>query len=597
MSNKINFEFSGTYSLAQHFNQMSKDFKKAGSETKDMGEAIKKMAGSVTQAFGVKMSGAISTSLSLFQEMAKGGIWGAMSVAVGATVSFIVDKWNEAKEAARKFAEICSTNVVNAISKANESFRGVSAEVAKAKADMQDLQNVLNGGVAMDAKNKIHELHMQTLQAVADETSASGKKIIQAQADLEEANIDYAAKMRIASDNVATAQQREELADKKLAAAKEALANVQGNYITLMNNNAAFFAKRNELQAKIAEVEQQYATNQIPLNESQARLKELRINLATLEEENSVILKLYNEATNGVKTARENVALAETESDAAVRGVTAANDALQIVTWQAAEKKQELTIKLDEAKAVQEAEIAKQAELAQKRQEEIDAKTRESAIQSEIEGIKLRALELGVEANAAVEAYNLAISEGYELTTAYNVAQARLNQAVEARAEAEETASKNGEGKGGKGGSVGSVDRKALVEAIAEGSAQGVGGTTVNTSVNAGEVGGGVDKSGEVITLGGLQREVRDDQREARNHADQIKQSSAAMRTYMEGKMSPEVAQKFAEKIMQLGLTRDELDTMVKNAINSQLIGAHDMREQFQNIKDMKNKLEKMGLK
>ena len=595
MSNKINFEFSGTYSLAQHFNQMSKDLKKAGSETKDMGEAIKKMAGSVTQAFGVKMSGAISTSLSLFQEMAKGGIWGAMSVAVGATVSFIVEKWNEAKEAARKFAEICSTNVVNAISKANESFRGVSAEVAKAKADMQDLQNVLNGGVAMDAKNKIHELHMQTLQAVADETSASGKKIIQAQADLEEANIDYAAKMRIASDNVATAQQREELADKKLAAAKEALANVQGNYITLMNNNAAFFAKRNEMQAQIAEVDQQYATNQIPLNESQARLKELRLNLATLEEENSVILKLYNEATNGVKTARENVALAESESDAAVRGVTAANDALQIVTWQAAEKKQELTIKLDEAKAAQEAEITKQAELAQKRQEEIDAKTRESAIQSEIEGIKLRALELGVEANAAVEAYNLAISEGYELTTAYNVAQARLNQAVEERAEAEETAAKDGGGKGGKGG--GSIDRKALVEAIAEGSAQGVGGTTVNTSVNAGEVGGGVDKSGEVITLGGLQREVRDDQREARNHADQIKQSSAAMRTYMEGKMSPEVAQKFAEKLSANGLTKNELDKMVSNALKTQLIGNHEMKQQFQNIKDMKNKLEKMGLK
>ena len=201
-----------------------------------------------------------------------------------------------------------------------------------------------------------------------------------------------------------------------------------------------------------------------------------------------------------------------------------------------------------------------------------------------------------MEANAAVEAYNLAISEGYELTTAYNVAQARLNQAGEARAEAEETASKNGEGKGGKGGG-GSIDHKELVEAIAEGSAQGVGGTTVNTSVNAGEVGGGVDKSGEVITLGGLQREVRDDQREARNHADQIKQSSAAMRTYLEGRMSPDVANKFAEKIMQLGLTRDELDTMVKNAINSQLIGAHEMKQQFQNINDMKQKLEKMGLK
>ena len=149
--------------------------------------------------------------------------------------------------------------------------------------------------------------------------------------------------------------------------------------------------------------------------------------------------------------------------------------------------------------------------------------------------------------------------------------------------------------KGGKGG--GSIDRKALVEAIAEGSAQGVGSTTVNTSVNAGEVGGGVDKSGEVITLGGLQREVRDDQREARNHADQIKQSSAAMRTYLEGRMSPDVANKFAEKLSANGLTKNELDKMVSNALKTQLIGNHEMKQQFQNIKDMKNKLEKMGLK
>lgn len=594
MANKIDLEFSGQYTVGQSFQQLSNDLKKAGRDTKDMGEAMKKMAGSVSQAFGTELNGAVSQSLSIFQEMARGGIWGAMSAVVGATISFIVDKWNEAREAARKFAEICNNEVVAAISKTNESFRGVSAEVAKAKTDMQDLQNVFNGGVAQLANQQIHELHMQTLQAVADETSASGKKIIQAQAALEEANIDYAAKIRTASDNVEAAKQRETLADEKLNAAKNALADVQGRYTQLVNTNAKFFGQRNELQAQIAEVEQQYATNQLPFIEAQSRLQELRLKLSNLEEENAGIVKLYNEATNGLKTARENVANAERESDAAVRGVTAANDALQNVTWQAAEKKQELSIKLDEAKAAQDAEVTKQTELTQKRQEEIDAKTREAAIQQEIENIKLRALELGVQANEAVAAYNLAISEGYELTAAYNLAQARLNQAVEARAEAEETATKGGgDGKGGAGG----IDRKALVETIAEGSAQGVGGTTVNTSVNTGEVGGGVDKSGEIITLGGLQREVRDDQREARNHADQIKQSSAAMRAYMEGRMSPEVAQKFADKIAANGLTKTDLDKMVSNALKTQLIGNRDMREQFANIKDMKKKLEKMGLK
>ena len=74
-TSKIELEFGGKYSVGEKFAQLDKDVKGAGNNFKDMGGAAKSVASEIAGAFGGKLNTTISTSLSLFQEMAKGGIW------------------------------------------------------------------------------------------------------------------------------------------------------------------------------------------------------------------------------------------------------------------------------------------------------------------------------------------------------------------------------------------------------------------------------------------------------------------------------------------------------------------------------------------
>lgn len=132
-----------------------------------------------------------------------------------------------------------------------------------------------------------------------------------------------------------------------------------------------------------------------------------------------------------------------------------------------------------------------------------------------------------------------------------------------------------------------------MVKAIKE----GIGGTTVNTAVNTGNVGDGVDKSSKLITMGSLQKEVRDEQREARNRLDQVKQSSNVIQQYLKGNMSPEVAQKFGEKMKALGWTKNDFEAAGKKAIDAQLLSKSKQEKQQQDVDKIARALEKMGLK
>ena len=132
---------------------------------------------------------------------------------------------------------------------------------------------------------------------------------------------------------------------------------------------------------------------------------------------------------------------------------------------------------------------------------------------------------------------------------------------------------------------------------IAEGVKQGMSKVQVNTNVNTGGVGQGVDKSNEVITLGSLQKDVRDDQRKSRDHMDAINQSSAAMQAYLKGKMSPEVAAKFEEKMIKNGWTKQDFQKATENALKAQLLTHTQAVEQQKAIIEMKTMLEKLGLK
>ena len=158
-----------------------------------MGGAAKSIASEIAGAFGGKLNTTISTSLSLFQEMAKGGIWGAMTVAVNSAVSFIAAKWTEAKEAARKYADLCRTEIVNGMKAVVDSFGGVSKAIAETNAEAKELMAVTNGEIATRAELKIHEINVKALQSITDNMTAATRAAIMAEAQLEQAEVRAAA--------------------------------------------------------------------------------------------------------------------------------------------------------------------------------------------------------------------------------------------------------------------------------------------------------------------------------------------------------------------------------------------------------------------
>ena len=209
-------------------------------------------------------------------------------------------------------------------------------------------------------------------------------------------------------------------------------------------------------------------------------------------------------------------------------------------------------------------------------QEQAAEEERQIQLNKAIDTIKCECIENDLDYAQYTELVTKAMQEGYSAETALNVARARYKDELEQARLLDETSPIAG----------GQSIITALKDALT--------GITVN--VNTAGVGDGVDKSSEIITMGGLQRDVRDEQRKARDRLDVLKQSSNAMQQYMQGKMSPEVAAKFQEKLQSLGITKSELGIMSQKALDSQLLSKSKQEQQAKAVEEIKNKLEKMGL-
>ena len=101
-----------------------------------------------------------------------------MTAAATAALGFIITKFNEAKEAAAKFADICRTEIVDGMKSITSGFKDVSTDIANAKSEAKDMLAVLNGAIASEARTKVQELHIQTLQQITDGMSEAGKNAI-----------------------------------------------------------------------------------------------------------------------------------------------------------------------------------------------------------------------------------------------------------------------------------------------------------------------------------------------------------------------------------------------------------------------------------
>lgn len=586
MAEKIELDVGGKYSAGAVFSQMNADIKNAGKSMKDMGDGAVKVANGIADAMGGKVNGALKSTMGIVGEMARGGIWGAMAAAATAAIGFVADKIKEAKEQAKElvaaFNEMMGGKYKDSFVAISDQLKTTKQEMAEATKEADAMLQALNGKVADSAKVQIAQLHVETLQKMTDATSEAAKKALEAQEAYVATVWKNNATMDQANNALNAANAKRTAALTRYNATEEALEATKEQQRKLETVYSSQLQRRSQLQANIEQWTIESSLSEQKAKENADHLAWAREQLALLEEQNKEVFAQHAAGLQQINALETELASSDIELTNANRAVTAATRHLEVVKNENAASEAEAKSKRDALN------LAVQQELDDEKVK-TEQNKRKAQIEDAIAKIKAEGIEKDRDYTQWLELARKALEEGYSEQTALNVVRARYKDAMEEAAKQQEEENKGGKGgKGGKG--------STTVDAIAEGVKKGLGNVSVNTSVNTGEVGDGVSKSNEVITLGKLQREVRDNQREERNNSDAIKQSSAAMQAYLKGQMSPEVAQAFASKMQQNGWTSKDFGVAYQNALKAQMLSKSEQKEQYKAAVGLYEIAKKLGL-
>ena len=213
---KINIELGGKYTFGDTINKAQNDLKKFGGETKDAGSIATATLKGVADIAGNDVAKAINGLSGVISGLATGGLFGMVAAAAGTAFTFIKDQIEKAKEEAKNLAEAIKQSLVLGVDKIKESIKGIGVESDEGKKKIEEMIKVAQGAATSDAKIKVAELHVQTLQKITDDMSEVGKKSIQAQEAYEAAIIKWNAQITANADTQAFMRERQTQVDNSL---------------------------------------------------------------------------------------------------------------------------------------------------------------------------------------------------------------------------------------------------------------------------------------------------------------------------------------------------------------------------------------------
>lgn len=136
---RITLNIGGEYSAKEAFTQVNSDVKDVQKSAKDMTQSFSNGLNNVAGMLDGQVADSVKGFSSLLRGLGSGGVFGLVTAAATAALGFIITKFNEAKEAAAKFSEICRTELVDAMTAASTKFKDVSTDIANAKADANSM--------------------------------------------------------------------------------------------------------------------------------------------------------------------------------------------------------------------------------------------------------------------------------------------------------------------------------------------------------------------------------------------------------------------------------------------------------------------------
>ena len=451
---KINLELGGKYSAGEMFQRAQNDIKAFGRTNKDAIKAGNDVLKELEKGFGQDLSGAIGTTRSVLQNLATGGIWGALGAAAGAVISKVVEWFNEAKEATIRFSAACKDYVTKSLKNIDNEFKNVVSDASTAKQEIQDFANIAQGKIVNAANAKIHELHIETLQKITDNMSETAKKVILADEALEVAKIKEEAAIRIATQKANEQREKRDEVEGILDAAIERREAVEKELATLNSLQTGPIKRYNVLQEYQNNIMTLYNANAISASELKEKETWLQEQTNKLMEKHKDAIDAYlalqdklEQAKKDELSAEENyehekrvlTTVVQQNKDALLSAKTAVVNATQakkdaeLADKKYAEQQNELAQKEQKREEEKQAAHNKKQRLEQEQMELLEAENQERKA-NQISALK-ECWRLKMDEARFMRLYNQEILEGAEHEEALDNARIRCQNLMQVEAQ------------------------------------------------------------------------------------------------------------------------------------------------------------------
>lgn len=275
-----------------------------------------------------------------------GGVIELAIKGISAAIEFGVEKFHEAAEAAKKYAQILRDDVLTAMGDTSASFSKLCTDMDKANKESKDLLAVLNGDAAHEAANKVFEVNVEKLNALATAMTDTEKGIVEATANYKIALIKAQEKEEEASNAIDAYRTQLDNAAKVKEAATARAEAAEASLAEASAKTAEYQQRRAMALGTIETIEKEYADGAIGMKDYTIRLKDARLNLSALEEKYKDDAKYLADATTAAAKARDDAAGAEYSYKQAQQALHASvqkhDEAIQAITIAEREGQQKL---------------------------------------------------------------------------------------------------------------------------------------------------------------------------------------------------------------------------------------------------------------
>ena len=232
--------------------------------------------GALATSTGSQLGGFVRQFGELGKMIAQGGVWGAAQFAVVKLFETIKERLDAGKRHLERFAEAFKGSMSSAVNAVEAKFKRFTDGLARAVAMSKAILGYRKAGDSADTSAAIAGVNAREREALANAANDSERAVISANAALERAKINAAESTRAATAELAEADSSVVQAQKRIAAAEDAVSAARINYNKATRHRIAVLQSEDKTDKSEKAADEAYANAKGALAKAEAELAKAR---------------------------------------------------------------------------------------------------------------------------------------------------------------------------------------------------------------------------------------------------------------------------------------------------------------------------------